>query len=136
MFYRGLLFAVAVAAAGSASTQEVNIQDGRDLFTTYCWQCHGRNAKGDGPMAEMLAIVTPDLTKLLVRNGGDFPTEVVVRQIDGRAPLLAHGGEMPIFGPTFESDQNVALPLASGKQMMTGLPLANVVEYLKSIQVE
>jgi mono/diheme cytochrome c family protein len=134
MFYRGML--LAVATAGMASAQEVNIRDGQDLYRTYCWQCHGRDAAGDGPMAEMLAIVTPDLTKLSVRHDGTFPTEAVARQIDGRAPLLAHGGEMPIFGPSLESDQNVVLPLASGKQLMVGLPLANVVAYLESIQVE
>ena len=134
MFYRGIL--LIVTAAGMASAQEVNIQDGQDLYKTYCWQCHGRDATGDGPMAEMLAIVTPDLTGLSGRNDGTFPTEAVARQIDGRMPLLAHGGEMPIFGPTLESDQNVALPLASGQPMMTGLPIANVIVYLESIQVE
>ena len=134
MFYRGML--LAVATAGMASAQEVNIRDGQDLYKTYCWQCHGREATGDGPMAEMVAIVTPDLTKLSARHDGTFPTEAVARQIDGRAPLLAHGGEMPIFGPSLESDQNVALPLASGQPLMTGLPLANVIVYLESIQVE
>ena len=87
-------------------------------------------------MAEKLAIVTPDLTKLSARHDGSFPTEAVARQIDGRAPVLAHGGEMPIFGPSLESDQNVTLPLASGQPLMTGLPLANVGVYLESIQVE
>ena len=85
-------------------------------------------------MAEMLAIVTPDLTGLAARNGGVFPTEIVARQIDGRAPMLAHGGEMPIFGPSLESDQNIALALPSGQPLMTGLPLANVITYLESIQ--
>jgi hypothetical protein len=87
-------------------------------------------------MAEMLAIETPDLTKLSARHDGTFPLEAVVRQIDGRAPLLAHGGEMPIFGPFFESDQSVALPLASGQPLMTSLLLANLVVYLESIQAE
>ena len=83
-----------------------------------------------------LAIGTPDLTRLAAGNGGVFPTEVVAMQIDGRAPLLAHGGEMPIFGPFLDSDLFVALPLESGQPMMTGLPLANVVVYLESIQTE
>lgn len=134
MLFRGLL--LAIVTASMASAQEVNIRDGQSLYNTYCWQCHGRDATGDGPMAEMLAIVTPDLTRLSARQGGTFPTEAVARKIDGRAPLLAHGGEMPIFGPFLETDQNVALPLASGQPMMTGLPLANVVVYLESIQVE
>jgi len=111
VLFRGLL--LAVATAGMASAQEVNISGGQDLYNTYCWQCHGQDATGDGPMAEMLSIVTPDLTKLSARNDGTFPTEAIARQIDGRAPLLAHGGEMPIFGPFLNSDQNVDLPLAS-----------------------
>ena len=81
MFYRGVL--LIAATAGMASAQEVNIQDGQDLYKTYCWQCHGRDASVNGPMAEMLAIVTPDLTKLSARNDGTFPTEAVARQIDG-----------------------------------------------------
>lgn len=87
-------------------------------------------------MAEMLAIETPDLTELSKRNGGVFPTEAVAMQIDGRSPLLAHGGEMPIFGPSLESDQNVTLRMKSGQQLMTGVPLANVIVYLESLQTE
>lgn len=118
------------------SAQEMSAVDGQDLYMTHCWQCHGRDAKGNGPMAEMLAIVTPDLTKLAARNDGVFPTQAVARQIDGRAPVLAHGGEMPLFGPALESDRNVALRLPSGQPMMTGVPLANVVTYLETLQEE
>jgi hypothetical protein len=57
-------------------------------------------------------------------------------QIDGRSPLLAHGGEMPIFGPALESDQNVTLRMQSGQQLMTGVPLANVIVYLEPLQTE
>lgn len=133
MLFRSMLFA---AAAGTAFAQEVDTQAGRDLYMTYCWQCHGPDATGTGPMAEMLAIETPDLTGLAARNNGDFPTEAVARQIDGRAPLLAHGGEMPIFGPILESDQHIALPLPSGQPLMASQPLANVIAYLESLQAE
>ena len=127
---------IALAATGAVSAQEVDVEAGKTLFLNSCWQCHGLDAKGFGPMAEMLAIETPDLTELSKRNGGVFPTQTVAMQIDGRSPLLAHGGEMPIFGPSLESDQNVALRMNSGQQMMTGLPLANVIVYLESLQTE
>ena len=132
MAFRTLL--IAVTLAGSASAQEVDVQAGRDLYLTHCWQCHGQDATGNGPMAEMLAITTPDLTGLAARNGGVFPLEAVARQIDGRDALLAHGGEMPIFGPFLDSVKMVALRLPSGQPMMTGIPLANVVVYLESMQ--
>ena len=131
---RAMIFVL--AAAGAASAQEIDVEDGKTLFLNSCWQCHGLDAKGFGPMAEMLAIETPDLTELSKRNGGVFPTEAVAMQIDGRSPVLAHGGEMPIFGQSLESDQNVALRMKSGQQLMTGVPLANVIVYLESLQTE
>ena len=131
---RAMIFVL--AAGGAASAQEIDVEDGKTLFLNSCWQCHGLDAKGFGPMAEMLAIETPDLTELSKRNGGVFPTEAVAMQIDGRSPVLAHGGEMPIFGQSLESDQNVALRMQSGQQLMTGVPLANVIVYLESLQTE
>lgn len=127
---------VALTLAGSASAQEVDLQAGRDLYMAHCWQCHGQDATGNGPMAEMLAIATPDLTRLASRYNGVFPLDAVARQIDGRDGLLSHGGEMPIFGPFLDTGKAVALRLPSGQLMMTGLPLANVIVYLESLQVE
>ena len=122
--------------AGAATAQEADVQAGRDLYMAHCWQCHGQDASGTGPMAEMLAIKTPDLTRLAARNSGVFPLEAVARQIDGRDALLAHGGEMPIFGPFLDTGRSVALRLPSGQPMMTGLPLANLIVYLESVQKE
>lgn len=118
----------------AARAQDIDVETGHELFMDHCVQCHGADGKGDGPMAEMLAITTPDLTTLSARNDGVFPTAQVAEQIDGRARVLAHGGDMPIFGPFLETDQHVPLRLPSGQTMMTGLPLANVMVYLESIQ--
>ncbi|MFA3920819.1 c-type cytochrome [Ruegeria hyattellae] len=134
LVFRGVL--LALIAAGTATAQEVNVQSGNDLYRTYCWQCHGFEAIGDGPMAEMLAIRTPDLTKLAAENGGVFPIDRIARQIDGRSQLLAHGGEMPIFGAVFETDQQIAVALPNGQPMMVGLPLAHLLAFLESIQVD
>lgn len=134
MHLRTILLAFALAAPAFA--QEPDEQAGRDIYLTQCWQCHGPDASGNGPMAEILAITTPDLTRLSIRNSGVFPLEAVARQIDGRDPLLAHGGEMPIYGPFLDSGKSVALRLPSGQPMMTGLPLAHVIVYLQSIQAE
>lgn len=125
-----------MASVGAVSAQEPDIERGRDIYMSYCVQCHGIDAKGDGPMAEMLAIDTPDLSSLAARNDGIFPMEIVARQIDGRAPMLAHGGDMPIFGPFLDSDLKVALRLPSGQTMMMDQPLANLIVYLQSIQAK
>jgi mono/diheme cytochrome c family protein len=134
MFARTIFLAVSLA--GSASAQEADVQAGRDLYMTYCWQCHGPYASGNGPMAEILAIPTPDLTRLAARNNGEFPLEAIARQIDGRDAVLAHGGEMPIFGPFLDADQAVAFRLPSGQPMMTSQPLADIIVYLESLQEE
>lgn len=124
------------AAFGSvaATAQEPDPQAGRALFQSYCAQCHGADATGNGPMAEIIAIETPDLTTLAARNGGVFPLEAVARQIDGRAPVLAHGGDMPVFGPFLDSDEQLVFRLPSGQPMMTGRPVADLVAYLDSLQ--
>ena len=134
MFVRGVFLALVVT--GAAAAQDADPEVGQHLFMTYCWQCHGDAATGNGPMAEVLSITTPDLTRLSARNDGVFPMELVARHIDGRAPLRAHGGEMPIFGPFFESDQHVALRLPSGQPMLAPFPLASVIVYLESLQQE
>jgi len=85
-------------------------------------------------MAELLAISIPDLTRLAAENSGVFPLYAVARQIDGRNALLAHGGEMPIFGRFLETDQVVAFRLPSGQVMMTSQPLANLIVYVESLQ--
>lgn len=125
-----------LATAGAVSAQSLDVDAGKDLFMSHCVQCHGAEAKGDGPMADMLSISTPDLTGLTARNDGVFPTAKVAEQIDGRARVMAHGGDMPLFGPYLESDQHVPLRLPSGQTMLTGMPLANVIVYLESIQSE
>ena len=133
---RVVFLLLALSLAGGANAQDVDLMEGRDVFMTHCWQCHGEDATGNGPMAEMLAIETPDLTSLTSRNDGVFPVEAVARQIDGRSPILAHGGEMPIFGPFLESDSLVAIQLPSGQPMMTSLTLANLIAYLEAIQAQ
>ena len=132
--FSGIL--LALFATGPTLAQDGSVDEGRDLYRTYCWQCHGFEATGDGPMAEMLAIRTPDLTKLAGANDDVLPTDRIAEQIDGRSQLLAHGGEMPIFGAVFETDQQIAVALPNGQRMMVGLPLANLLAFLESIQAE
>jgi mono/diheme cytochrome c family protein len=36
---RAMIFAL--AAAGAASAQEIDVEAGKNLFLNSCWQCHG-----------------------------------------------------------------------------------------------
>ena len=123
------------AAAGAVSAQDVNTEEGRDLFLYFCAECHGKDAASVGPMAEMLAIEPPDLTGLSVRNSGVFPTKFVAMQVDGRMQVEVHSF-MPIFGRSLDSDQRVAIALPSGQPMFISQKLAELIAYLLTIQTQ
>lgn len=100
-------FAVSLVLASALSATTVAAQDadvGAGLYADYCAACHGAAGKGDGDMANVMTIPSPDLTTLAANNGGVFPMLQVIHIIDGRTGVRAHGGAMPIFGRSFASD--------------------------------
>ena len=124
-----VIFAVLAAPA----LAEPDPVAGEGVFQTFCAACHGADAKGNGPMTEVLTLIPPDLTQLSASNGGVFPVFDVLRQIDGRDPMLAHGGEMPLFGQLFEFP-DTAIATDSGQPILTAQPLADVAAWLESVQ--
>jgi mono/diheme cytochrome c family protein len=128
----GRVLIVALALwAGQAAAQDAPA--GADHYLRYCAACHGMEARGDGEMAEILTLQPADLTRLSVENGGVFPAARVAAQIDGRDPLLAHGGVMPIFGEFFEG-QDTAIPSEAGQPILTSRPVADLIAFLAAIQ--
>ncbi len=119
-------------AASPATAQDSEM--GAVIFQDFCATCHGPDASGNGPMAELLSIPTPDLTRLAARNDGVFPTGSVVLQIDGRTSVLAHGGDMPLFGRFFQGGADVAMKAPTGQPILTSQPIADLVAWLESIQ--
>ena len=78
---------------------------GGQLFRTYCATCHGTTGRGDGPVADQLRRMPPDLTRFSARNGGVFPSERIYRIVDGRG-VPSHGDrEMPVWGDVFRSSR-------------------------------
>jgi mono/diheme cytochrome c family protein len=76
---------------------------GSRTYKLYCAVCHGEKGKGDGPLAEGLRSAPPDLTLMAKGNGGEYPAEEIARIVDGRKPLMGHGGpDMPIWGDVFK----------------------------------
>ena len=106
---------------------------GRDLFLSFCATCHGTDARGDGPMAAILDVLPADLTQLQDDNGGTFPVIRVAQRIDGRDPILAHGGPMPLFGELFEGD-DVPIRTETGQPMITSRTIADLLAWLETIQ--
>jgi mono/diheme cytochrome c family protein len=77
---------------------------GKARFEQYCSGCHGTEGKGDGPLANLLTAKPADLTQLAKSNAGKFPGTKVMRSIDGRDTVRAHGtSDMPIWGTSFKA---------------------------------
>jgi mono/diheme cytochrome c family protein len=101
---------------------------GTRLFKAHCATCHGETGRGNGPLAEQLRRMPPDLTKFTARNGGVFPTERVYRIIDGRG-VPSHGDrEMPVWGDAFKTARD-GLSAESVKARIDA-----IVRYLQGIQ--
>lgn len=102
---------------------------GADLFRTYCASCHGTSGMGDGPLASSMRRKPANLTQIAKRNGGQYPSELVYRVIDGRQPVRGHGGpDMPVWGDAFARTTEAA------DEASVKLKIQALVAYLQSIQ--
>lgn len=129
---RTALTLAALAAAAPVAAQDPDA--GEALYRTHCAACHGIDAEGNGPMAGVLTIKPTDLTALAADNDGAFPSLDVVRRIDGRDPLVAHGSPMPVYGDFFEGGPMVAVSAPSGQPVMTTEPVADILAWLRGVQ--
>jgi hypothetical protein len=83
-------------------------------------------------MATVLKTPPPDLTRLALRNNGNFPRQRVTQFVGGGGSNLrgSHGSnEMPVWGPIFKA-------LEPGDERLVLIRLDNIVQYLQSIQVK
>lgn len=147
MIKRGLRWVlIANLAAGfvaAAAAEEVDI--GKSEFKSSCASCHGIDAKGKGPIADLLKTPPPDLTALARNNNGVFPTNAVYETLYGSKKIAAHGSsEMPVWGERFnpivnlphEVDQSywkLAGPERSPEVVVRTRILA-VIDYLNRVQ--
>jgi len=101
-FAAALLALALPAAAQQAHHDSSQASMGQVIYFRYCAACHGREGRGDGPVAPGLVRKPIDLTALASKNGGTFPYEKVARAIDGRETSRSHGTpDMPVWGEVF-----------------------------------
>jgi mono/diheme cytochrome c family protein len=82
-----LLLTPLVASAGVPRKRSADHVRGQELWERSCWQCHGEEARGDGPAAAGLTAKVPDLRG---RVSADRQQELV-------SLILAGKGMMPAF---------------------------------------
>lgn len=126
--------ALCTAALWATQSTAQDAEAGQRNYVQHCATCHGLDATGNGPMAGVLLIQPPDLTRLSARNDGAFPIVRVVMRIDGRDPLVSHGSPMPVYGPFFQQGADVPMKAQSGQPILTSAPIADLVAYLETLQ--
>jgi mono/diheme cytochrome c family protein len=115
----------------SLAQEPAVLTNGQREYQQSCAVCHGKEGRGNGPMAEFLKKAPPDLTQLRQKNGGQFPFWRVYRMVDGREEVMAHGPRtMPVWGAQFLSQED-GRPLDEERVLGRILSL---VYYLESLQ--
>jgi len=129
------LLTVLLLLAACATTEPGNAQlTGAQMYERLCSSCHGPAGHGDGPVSSLIKTGVPDLTRLALHEGGEFPTEDVRRTIDGRWDRRAHGArDMPVWGwRLYDSANSTDVQERAIVDSMIG----RLVDHLRSIQVE
>jgi len=124
-----LLAGGGLAAAKAVSGEKATRHDGPALYQKHCAVCHGPDAHGDGPWADLLAYRPADLTRIAIHSRGDFPTAKVRATIDGRQPAKGHlPSVMPVWGEALKTPANRYSEAAVREQ------IAALVDYLRTLQ--
>ena len=127
-----LLLQGSVAAAADQPQVAVDpapVITGSGYYALYCAVCHGSDARGGGPLAATLSIAPPNLRRMAVFAGNQFPADRVRQHIDGREFNPAHGSrEMPVWGSVFKRARG------SYGERRVGERLDKLVDYLRRIQ--
>jgi len=139
------LIIASFTAGFAVAAQAENFEMGKAEFQSSCANCHGADAKGNGPVSVQLKTPPPDLTVLARKNNGAFPTDAVYDTIYGLKEIPAHGTrEMPIWGYQFIPMSNYPHTIDPSYWKMFGpepssevvvrARILAVIDYLENIQ--
>jgi mono/diheme cytochrome c family protein len=108
----------------------VNASEPPADYLQYCSGCHGKNAEGDGPLANSMKTKPADLTTFSQFYQGKFPTKLVRDTISGTATSRTigqfHGPkDMPVWGKVFRDQDG---------EFLAARRIDALVDYLKSVQ--
>jgi mono/diheme cytochrome c family protein len=109
------------------NSRHAQAQKGKAHFQKYCVSCHGEDAKG--MKIDTINAHSADLTTITRRRkASTFPIMEVVRIIDGRNIVKAHGDRpMPAWGDVFAVQEHLDETQIKGK-------MGELIAYLMTIQ--
>lgn len=130
MLVGGILLGTSVLRVAAFADE---VADGRTYFLRYCASCHGVQADGHGYVAPALAHPPGDLRRLGEGNDTSIFADRLVRGIDGRKVVTAHGErEMPVWGERFD---DIKRPEGAARETAVHDRINAIVAYLLSIQL-
>lgn len=105
----------------------VDPTSGAQMYQSYCASCHGAQGKGNGPAVEFLQTPAPDLTKLSLMNGGEYPEARVFAKLRHSSPS---GSEASLTMP----DWDRLFRNLHSNQSQVNLREYNLTTYIQSLQ--
>jgi mono/diheme cytochrome c family protein len=131
MILKPLIIAGLLSLPCTVPAADFTHYSGEQLFQRLCASCHGKEARGDGPVASALSVQAPNLRELQLRNRGEFPLEKIQKIIDGRIKLAPHGTRvMPVWG-----DELLRSEAGNPEAERSAAELIHkIAEYLQGIQ--
>ena len=136
----GILFSF---SSVNALDKKAQLKLGEMEYLNNCAACHGRDAKGGGPVASALSTKPYDLTMISKKYNGTFPEGLVYKVVVGHEIINSHGGpDMAVWGDRYtstpaETVDSIAYPLyEQDTQAMILGRITSLVGYLESIQAK
>jgi len=121
-----LTYAQAKTEAVVKAQPSQDLDRGKKLYETNCASCHGKDARGGGPVAPALKSKPTDLTQIAKHNEGKFDEIHVVAFVDGEKTVSAHGTrEMPVWGTRFRRTKG---------SIESSLDVYALMRYIESLQ--
>jgi len=123
-------FLLGLAAVLSSAPVLADEPRGKGEYVRYCSACHGEEADGKGPVANVLTPRPPALTRLNPKYGRPPLGTTLVAYIMGGTMPRAHGSsDMPVWGRNLDESDAVD----DTKAVRT---IWLIVDYLQSIQAK
>lgn len=130
---RELLTAAVFTLAPAAGFAESAANPAQKTYLRYCSACHGESGKGDGIVAHLMTPKPTDLTRLARDNKGEFPYLQLIKVIDGRQTVRAHGDpDMPVWGEIFQAE----VGMTAARQAEVRGRLMLIADHILSIQAK
>jgi mono/diheme cytochrome c family protein len=128
---------IACLMLSTPALADETLVQGKADFMLLCANCHGADAKGDGPQVSTLKKRPADLTQVTVKYGR-FPEDRVFETIAGLDMPEGHGSrDMPSWGDVFVSEgvgSSTKLADAVKASDDASRRIAGLVRYIESIQ--